>query len=134
MMTWRVFGIVVGGVLIVLPMQAGWAGSGQGAPAQQLAATSNQDDAAAFIAKYGKPDVDGTDAFNRAHPTVVSRFLVYKKENVHIYYLPGGTFGAQPPYGPWKLLTYQDERTRGTLTLEEVEDRMQDRLSQKAGQ
>lgn len=132
-MTWRILGVAAGAALFLLPMQTGWAGPGQGAPAPQIAAV-DQDDAAAFIAKYGKPDVDGTDAFNRAHPTVVSRFLVYKKENVHIYYLPGGTFGAHPPYGPWKLLTYQDEQTRGTLTREEVEERMRDRLSQKAGQ
>jgi hypothetical protein len=123
----RTLGVMTGMVLFGVSAIAGLTAYAQAAPAQQLAAGSF-DDAATFIAKYGKPDVDATDAFNRAHPTVVSRYLIYKKENVHIYYLPGGTFGAHPPYGPWKILTYQDETSHLTLTPEEVDERMQDRL------
>ena len=42
--------------------------------------------------------------------------------------LPGGVFGARPPYGPWKLLTLQDENTRQTLTRDELDERMAERL------
>jgi hypothetical protein len=123
----RTLGVMTGMVLFGVSAIAGLTAFAQAAPAQQLAAGSF-DDAAAMIAKYGKPDIDSTDAFNAKHATVVSRDLIYKRESVHAYYLPGGVFGAHPPYGPWKVLTYQDETTHATLTPEEVDERMQDRL------
>jgi hypothetical protein len=124
-MVLRGLSFVVASLLIAAPVAA-WAGPASGNPA---VGNSSKHDAAAFIVKYGNPDIDDTNIDSNPHPTVVSRWLVYKQENVHAFFLPGGIFGAKPPYGPWKLLTLQDERTSQTLTPDEVEERMLDRTA-----
>ncbi|MFI5338194.1 MAG: hypothetical protein ACHQ5A_15505 [Opitutales bacterium] len=110
---------------MAIPLASANAAPAAGNPALPNA---SQDEAAAFIARYGKPDIDGTNIDDKTHPTVVSRWLIYKLENVHAFFLPGGVFGARPPYGSWKLLTLQDENTKQTLTREELDERMADRL------
>jgi hypothetical protein len=79
------------------------------------------------IAKYGKPDkVDSTE-YDNPRPPLVTKFVIYKKENVRFVFLADAPIGSPPPYKSWKLLGAQDPRDDSVLRAEEVERRMASR-------
>lgn len=81
----------------------------------------------AVIAKYGQPDVIDSTEYDKPRPPLVTKFVIYKNENVRFVFLADAPVGSPPPYKKWKLLGAQDPRNDSVLKAEEVEKRMANR-------
>jgi hypothetical protein len=90
-------------------------------------AAEPHDDLTLFIAKFGPPDVDKSSENERPRPPIVTRQLIYIKENVRAVYVPGAPVGSPPPYRSWKLMGFQDQRTNEVLRPAEVVRRLEGR-------
>lgn len=85
------------------------------------------DDATHFISLFGKPDVDKSSESENPRPPIVTRQLIYKKENVRVVYLANVPAGSPPPYDSWKLIGFQDQRTGAVLKPAEAVRRLEHR-------
>lgn len=74
-----------------------------------------------IIAKYGKPDVVKSSENERPKPFFITRMMEYKKAGVRVTLLAND---KQPPYVNWKLMGYQDIKTKNVIKLEEFESRI----------
>ena len=81
----------------------------------------------AIVAKYGKPDRVSSTEYEKPRPPIVTKYLVYKKEQVRFVFFPDAPLGAPPPYTSWKLLGMQDPRDNSVLSAEEVARRLRGR-------
>jgi hypothetical protein len=88
------------------------------------------DDLSLFISKFGQPDQITSSEHETPRPPIVTKQLIYKKENVRAIYVPDAPVGSPPPYKGWKLLGFQDHRTNQVLKAEEVVRRLQKRTKQ----
>ena len=86
-----------------------------------------KDDLTLFISKYGEPDQIKSSENEIPRPPIVTKQLIYKKENVRAVYYPDAPVGSPPPYDKWKLLGFQDNRTNKALQPDEVVRRMEKR-------
>jgi hypothetical protein len=136
---------------LLLLMMFGWCGvrglSGGGGPttaaaggsstAYKLAHSSEKaparppsiavDDLSLLIAKYGAPDVDDSTQNDDPRPPMVTRWIVFKKERVRATYLADAPPGSSPPFDKWKLIGFQDERSKEPLTAAEATGRLKSR-------
>ena len=85
------------------------------------------DDLSLFIAKFGSPDQVKSSENEKPRPPIVTKQLIYKKENVRAVYFADGPVGAPPPYKKWKLLGFQDNRTNAVLQPADVTDKLKGR-------
>ncbi|HMN24378.1 MAG TPA: hypothetical protein PKE38_07755 [Ignavibacteriaceae bacterium] len=86
-----------------------------------------KDDLTLFISKYGEPDQIKSSENEIPRPPILTKQLIYKKENVRAVYVPDAPVGSSPPYDKWKLLGFQDNRTNKVLQPEEVVRRLEKR-------
>ena len=70
-------------------------------------AAEPHDDLTLFISKYCRPDRDVSSENERPRPPIVTRQLIYKKEDVRAVYVPDAPVGSPPPYKSWKLMGFQ---------------------------
>jgi len=84
---------------------------------QEYSKQTPKDDISVFISKYGEPDQIKSSENEKPRPPIVTKQLIYKKENVRAVYVPAGT---PPPYHKWELVGFQDNHTNKVLTPEEV--------------
>ena len=85
------------------------------------------DDLSLFTSKFGQPDQIKSSEYENPRPPIVTKQLIYKKENVRVVYVPDAPVGSPPPYQGWKLLGFQDQKTNQVLKVEEVARRMEKR-------
>jgi len=85
------------------------------------------DDLSLFTSKFGQPDQVKSSEYEKPRPPIVTKQLIYKKENVRVVYVPDAPVGSPPPYQGWKLLGFQDQKTNQVLKAEEVARRMEKR-------
>ena len=79
-------------------------------------------------ARYGKPDVDDTTAYDKPRPPFVSRWFIYKKQNVRLMFLADvKQLGDPPPYKQWRYVGAIDEKTNDPLKADEIERRFASR-------
>ena len=74
-----------------------------------------------IIAKYGKPDAVRSSENERPKPYFITKMIEYKKAGVRVTLLAND---KQPPYVNWKLMGYQDIKTKNVIKLEEFESRI----------
>lgn len=99
-------------------------------PASAPAPTSApapHDDLSLFISKFGDPDRIESSENEVPRPPIVTKRLIYAKENVRAVYVVDGNVGAPPPYDKWKLLGFQDSRTNAVLQPAEAVARLEKR-------
>jgi hypothetical protein len=80
-----------------------------------VAPQSPDDDLSLFISKYGQPDQIKSSENEHPRPPIVTKQLIYKKENVRAVYVADVLVGTPPPYDKWKLLGFQDNRTNAVI-------------------
>lgn len=85
------------------------------------------DDLTLFISKFGQPDQIKSSEYESPRPPVVTKQLIYKRENVRAVYIPDAPAGFPPPYRNWKLMGFQDHQTNQVLKAEEVVRRLEKR-------
>lgn len=85
------------------------------------------DDLTLFISKHGQPDQIKSSEYEEPRPPIVTKQIIYKKENVRAVYVPEAPIGSSPPYKKWKLLGFQDQRTNEVLDPNEVVRRLDKR-------
>jgi hypothetical protein len=89
----------------------------------------SNDDLSLLISKYGKPDIDDSTQYDNPRPPIVTRWLIYKKENVRAWYVPDGvSIDDPPPYHKWKLFSFVDEKTKKPISAYEADRRLKQRL------
>lgn len=86
------------------------------------------DDLSLFISKYGQPDQIKLSEHENPRPPIVSKQLIYEKENVRVVYLADAPIGSPPPYKGWKFFGFQDQRTNAVLKADEVGRRLEKRI------
>lgn len=85
------------------------------------------DDLTLFLSKYGEPDQIKSSEYEKPRPQIITKQLIYKKENVRAVYIPDAPAGTSPPYKKWNLLGFQDNQTNKALSPEEVVRRLEKR-------
>lgn len=85
------------------------------------------DDLAAVVSKFGSPDADDSTQYDKPRPPMVTRWVVFKKERVRAIFVPDAPTGSPPPYDGWKLVGFQDERSKQPLTASEANGRLKGR-------
>lgn len=73
------------------------------------------DDLSLFTSKFGEPDHVKSSEDEVPRPPIVTRQLIYAKENVRVVYVVNSEVGA-PPYSKWKLIGFQHNRSNAVLT------------------
>lgn len=76
-----------------------------------------------FIARFGAPDVDDSTERDNPRPIQLTRWLVYKKEDVRVFYIPEGRLGEFPVQG-WQHLQFQEADTKELLSSAQVAARL----------
>ena len=94
---------------------------------QELNEQTLKDDLTIFISKFGEPDQIKSSENEIPRPPIVTKQLIYKKENVRAVYVSDAPVGSSPPYNKWKLFGFQDNRTNKVLQPEEVVRRLEKR-------
>jgi hypothetical protein len=95
-----------------------------------IALAQPNDDLSLFISKFGQPDQIKSSESETPRPPIVTKQLIYRKENVRAVYVPDAPVGSPPPYKGWRLLGFQDQRTNEVLKVEEVVRRLEKRKKQ----
>ncbi len=85
---------------------------------------TSQDDLTRFVHKHGQPDTDDSTQYDTPRPPIVTRWLIYKKAQVRVWFVPDAKVGIPPPYKAWKFSTFQDESTQKGISADEVERRL----------
>ncbi len=94
---------------------------------EPLRASSISLDPEVVIKKYGVPDQIDTTEFDNPRPPMLSKILVYRKENVQFVFMAPALGGKASPV-KWMLIGASDPRDDSPLGVEEMEDRMRERL------
>ena len=97
------------------------------APTPTAEPQSPHDDLSLFISKYGQPDQIKSSENESPRPPIVTKQLIYKKENVRAVYVADASVGAPPPYEKWKLLGFQDNRTNAVIDPTDVVKKLEGR-------
>jgi len=90
-------------------------------------AQASHDDMSLFISKFGPPDQVKSAENENPRPPIVTKQLIYKKENVRVVYVAEGNVGAPPPYKKWKLLGFQNHKTNAVLQPGEAIEKLKGR-------
>lgn len=93
-------------------------------PALAYALTLPVINPADVVAKYGKPDRVYSAEHEKPRPPLVTQQLDYKKAGVRVLLMADVSIGTPPPYKQWKLLGYQDLKTKNKISTAEFETRM----------
>jgi hypothetical protein len=89
---------------------------------------SNQvDQYGPIVAMYGRPERDDSTENDVPQPTIVTRFIEYRPENVKIVFVPIAKFGEPPPYLKWNVIGYIDMDTNTKMSKYQVAERLQSR-------
>lgn len=91
-------------------------------------ATGQEDEVKLLLSRYGAPDVDESTQFDEPRPPLVTRWLVYKAEEVRAMYLARGAVGDPPPYAAWKFIGFQDPKSDEVLEVSVAAERLKGRL------
>lgn len=81
-------------------------------------------DPAQLVAKYGKPDRVQSSENEKPKPLFITRLLEYRKAGVRIALLANN---KQPPYTHWKLMGFQNLKTKKVISQEEFERRIKEK-------
>lgn len=108
-------------VLVIMLIACG-SGGKKGANAKNDVATEIKalDDLTHFISRYGAPDAEESSENEVPRPLIVTRRLIYKKENLRVVYVPDATVGTPPPYKKWKLFGLQNHESNAVIEPAEV--------------
>ena len=80
-----------------------------------------QDDAKLVRSRCGRPDSDDSTQNDRPRPPMVTRWFVYKKTHVKVFFIQAdGHVGDPPPYR-WKFLAAADIRTKHPLSSAQIQ-------------
>lgn len=91
-------------------------------PAKAPVSLPNSPDA--FIAKFGKPDVDDNTNDDNPRPLMPTRWLVYRKQNTRVFFIPSDDHKVGERATGWQLLHAQeDDASKAILSSEETERR-----------
>lgn len=82
--------------------------------------TKPHDDLTLFISRYGPPDSEQSSENEVPRPPIVTRWLIYQKENIRAVYFPDAPVGSPPPYKKWKLIGFQHHTTNEVIRPAEV--------------
>lgn len=77
-----------------------------------------------IIQKYGKPDIDKSTQNDKPRPPIVTRWIVYKKENVRFSFVPDTKAEDPPPYHRWKIVGITDANAKKVIAPEEADQRL----------
>lgn len=78
------------------------------------------DDLSLFVSRYGPPDSEFSSESEVPRPPIVTRWLIYKQENLRAVYVPDAPVGAPPPCDKWKLFGFQNHKTDAVISPAEV--------------
>jgi hypothetical protein len=81
------------------------------------------DNAAQWLMYFEPPDFDDNTGFDVPRPPLVSRFMVYRAENVRVMFLARGTVGAPPPY-KWRFIAFSDAQTNQPLDVSDAMNKL----------
>lgn len=114
--------------LVLVAFGAFFYAAGRSKETEQERISKFTDDVALFISRYGVPDVDDSTQYDRPRPPIVTRWLIYQKEDVRLNYIPKNiTIGTPPPYKDWRLIGATDAKGTRTLSADELVSRMKHR-------
>lgn len=82
--------------------------------------TKPHDDLTLFTSRYGPPDSEQSSENEVPRPPIVTRWLIYQKENIRAVYVPDASVRSPPPYKKWKLFGFQNHATNEVIRPEEV--------------
>lgn len=102
--------------------------SGSNSTSSQTTAKA-RDDSRNFISIFGEPDLIESSEYENPRPPIVTKLLIYKKQNVQAAFIADVPVNTPPPYDAWKLLGFQDERTNQPITNDELQRRMGKRIT-----
>jgi hypothetical protein len=98
---------------------------------EPLRASSISLDPEVVIKKYGVPDQIDTTEFDNPRPPMLSKILVYRKENVQFLFMSSALRGQASPV-KWMLVGASDPRDDSLLEVDEMEERMRGRLHRQS--
>ncbi len=90
-------------------------------------AQQSSDDIQLFISKFGQPDQIQTSENTKSQPSIATKRLIYKKENVRAVYIADTPPGPAGPYRKWKLIGLLDNRTGKAINPDEAAQRLEKR-------
>jgi hypothetical protein len=84
---------------------------------------ATKDQGKVVLARYGKPDLDDSTAYDRPRPPIVTRWLDYQEAGVRALFVADGGMGDLPPY-TWKLIGFVDIARNEAIPFEEGDRRL----------
>jgi hypothetical protein len=81
------------------------------------------DDGFDIIARYGRPDVDDTTAYDSPRPPIPTRFMDYREAGVRVGFIPRGRLGDPPPH-TWTIIGFVDIAKQEKISIEEANRRL----------
>ncbi|MBI5080147.1 MAG: hypothetical protein HZC38_02090 [Chloroflexi bacterium] len=124
-----VIGLTIAGYLLLINL--GNSPNSNNAPTSSSnnTSTSSQphDDLSLFVSKYGTPDEVRSTEYDNPRPPLVTKILIYKKEQLRVAYVADAPAGSPPPYNNWKLLGFLNDITGKAIDPGEVVRIMQQR-------
>lgn len=89
-------------------------------PIQKHEEPPPHDDLTHFIARFGHPDREISTEYDNPRPPIVTRFLIYEKENLRVVYRADIPVGSVSPIKNWKFVGFQNEMTDNVITPSEA--------------
>ena len=78
------------------------------------------DDVGLLISRCGKPSLDDSTAYDHPRPPIVTRWVEYRKQNVHVVFVADAPLNTPPPYR-WKFMGIQSIRSpKKALSVDEA--------------
>lgn len=94
----------------------------------QPTTAGTRDDSKNFISIFGEPDRIISTEYDDPRPPIVTKLLLYKKQNVQVAFIADAPVNSPPPYDAWKLLGFQDGKTKQPISNDELQRRMGKRI------
>ena len=124
-----IVGIVIVVGIIALIFSGGSSNDTGSSSASSQASAEARDDSRNFISIFGEPDQIESTEYDNPRPSIVTKLLIYKKQNVQAVFVADVPVDIPPPYDAWKLFGFQDERTNQPITNDELQRRMGKRIT-----
>jgi hypothetical protein len=102
--------------------------SGSNSTSSQTTAKA-RDDSGNFVSIFGAPDRVESSEYENPRPPIVTKQLIYKRQNVRAVFVADVPANTPPPYDAWKLLGFQDQRTNQPISNDELQRRMGKRIT-----
>src|SRR5438132_928535 len=97
---------------------------GQNGSALDVGATNPNDDLDLFVSRFGPPDETDSTEYDNPRPLMVTKFLIYRPEDVRAAYVAEGSMDHPPPYSKWRLIGFENIAATVVIDPAEVVNRL----------